>query len=121
MTAAARVFAHKPIDGDDYMPLGWCGECETCRHYPAPVICEACTYHPMGVGVPVELPTPVYWPCVFATVEIADDEKKVCAEVARQMVIEAKTRALWKWDESAENSAKMSMNAIKAYVEASAR
>lgn len=51
--------AHVAIAGDDFMPAGWCGACETCRGYPAPLVCLACSYEPGGH--PYD--TPTNWPC----------------------------------------------------------
>lgn len=58
---AGRVLlpAHVAILGDDFMPAGWCGGCETCRNYPAPTVCLACSYGPDGH--PYDRPT--NWPC----------------------------------------------------------
>lgn len=48
---ATRLF-HKPIPGDQWMPMEWCGGCDTCIRafgYP-PEICQACSYS--GLGYP---------------------------------------------------------------------
>lgn len=37
---------HQPESGDEWMPAGWCGGCETCNGMTVPVICLACTYEP---------------------------------------------------------------------------
>lgn len=87
---------HRPIEFTDYMPAGWCGSCEVCCQWPAPIVCELCTYGPTaeldmewqtavigpeeratGVGelcihgcsddCPVcGVMNPVNWPCPFA-------------------------------------------------------
>lgn len=51
--------AHVAVAGDDFMPAGWCGGCETCASYSAPLVCLACSY-PAPDMQPVE---PVNWPC----------------------------------------------------------
>lgn len=51
---------HQPWPGDDFMPAGWCGACETCGQYPASEICMACSYDDDGRPVrPVPYPCPV--------------------------------------------------------------
>jgi hypothetical protein len=50
---------HRPIEGYDFMPSGWCGACEHCG--PAPTICLACSFD--VDGMPVEA---VRWPCAHA-------------------------------------------------------
>ena len=46
---------HQPVTGDAFMPAGWCGGCDTCSKYPAPIICEACSFTSEGhPRVPVD-------------------------------------------------------------------
>lgn len=52
---------HRPVPGDDFMPYGHCGGCETCR--PAPLVCALCSYR--GNEYPTQKDA-VLWPCEFA-------------------------------------------------------
>ena len=37
---------HISVDGEEWMPAGWCGGCDTCAGYPVVKVCLACTYSP---------------------------------------------------------------------------
>jgi hypothetical protein len=52
--------AHRPVEGSDFMPSGWCGACEHCDRFPAPTVCVVCSYDAV-TGMP--LAQPVEWPC----------------------------------------------------------
>lgn len=50
---------HQAIEGDDFMPAGWCGGCEACWAYgSAGIVCEACSYTAEG-----QPRSPIPWPC----------------------------------------------------------
>ena len=57
------VPAHVAFPGDDFMPAGWCGGCETCANYPAGIVCFACSY-PIDNVTDLPYPgDPTNWPC----------------------------------------------------------
>jgi hypothetical protein len=60
----AQVLTHTPVGGEEFMPDGWCGACESCS--PAPTVCLACSYISGGPSAPV------LWPCAHVDVETID-------------------------------------------------
>lgn len=65
------VLDHVAISGNEFMPYGWCGECETCKEIPCPDICEACSYTDK-----YDMRQAVAWPCAT--------EKQRLYEIARE-------------------------------------
>jgi hypothetical protein len=49
---------HRPVEGWEFMPSGWCGGCEHCISWPAPTVCVACSYDRQGYPAQA-----VMWPC----------------------------------------------------------
>lgn len=52
--------SHRPVPGDDFMPYGWCGGCETCNTMPCPDVCERCSYTDT-----YDFRSPANWPCLY--------------------------------------------------------
>jgi hypothetical protein len=73
------VLQHEPVSGDDFMPYGWCGECETCNAWPNPDVCEACSYTKR-----YDLRLPVLWPCPVEQTRLnAERREEHMAELAK--------------------------------------
>jgi hypothetical protein len=62
---------HKPVPGEDFMPYGWCGSCETCNMMPCPDVCERCSYTDT-----FDLRSPANWPCLYEKQRVDHDRRQ---------------------------------------------